>query len=37
MGVFDMVMEKPGENRLTASTDISRFFHDYFKHTHRLD
>jgi hypothetical protein len=24
-------------NTLTASTDFSRFFHDYIKHTHRLD
>jgi hypothetical protein len=24
-------------NKLTASTDFSRFFHDYIKHNHRLD
>ena len=24
-------------NTLTSSTDFSRFFHDYIKHTHRLD
>jgi hypothetical protein len=24
-------------NTLTASTDFSRFFHHYIKHTHRLD
>jgi hypothetical protein len=24
-------------NTLTASTDFSRFFHDYIKHTHHLD
>jgi hypothetical protein len=47
MGVFDIVMEKPAEvsrsggcvwyrNTLTASTDFSRFFHDYIKHTHRF-
>jgi hypothetical protein len=46
MGVFDIVMEKPAEvsgfsmtisNTSIASTDFSRFFHDYIKHTHRLD
>jgi hypothetical protein len=41
MGVFDIVMEKPAEvsrgDALTSSTDFSRFFHDYIKHTNRLD
>jgi hypothetical protein len=41
MGVFDIVMEKPAEisrfsmtmsNTPIASTDFSRFFHDYIKH-----
>jgi hypothetical protein len=33
-GVFDIVMEKPAEvNTPIASTDFSRFFHDYIKHT----
>jgi hypothetical protein len=34
------VMEKPGEvswRGVCASTDFSRFFYDYFKHTHRID
>jgi hypothetical protein len=45
MGVFDIVMEKPAEagffmtisNTPIASTDFSKLFHDYIKHTHRLD
>jgi hypothetical protein len=46
MDVFDIVMEKPAEvsrsdgcvsNTPIASTDFSKFFHDYIKHTHRLD
>jgi hypothetical protein len=32
MGVFDIVIEKPAE-----VMDFSRLFHDYIKHTHRLD
>jgi hypothetical protein len=45
--VLDIIMEKPAEvsrgngyaisNTPTGSTDFSRFFHDYIKHTHRLD
>jgi hypothetical protein len=46
--VLDIVMEKPAEvsqagfymtisNTLISSTDFSRFFHGYVKHTHRLD
>jgi hypothetical protein len=35
MGAFDIVMEKPAEVR--RSTDFSRFFYDYIKHTHRFD
>jgi hypothetical protein len=39
MGVFDIVMEKPAEVSRSdgSSTDFSRFFHDYIKHTHRFD
>jgi hypothetical protein len=32
MGVFDIVMEKPAEVSI-ASTDFTRLFHDYVKHT----
>jgi hypothetical protein len=45
MVVLDIVMEKPDEvsrgdglsNTPIASTDFSKFFHDYVKHTHGLD
>jgi hypothetical protein len=45
MGVLDIVIEKPAEVSRSGElsikpidlTDFSRFFHDYIKHTHRLD
>jgi hypothetical protein len=43
-GVFDIVIQLTSagfsmtiSNTLTASTDFSRFFHDYIKHTSSTD